>query len=108
MTTRIGELSCEPPGEGGVMRSALGGFSSIAMQPALSWNSISFQGTPSLTCSASSSLKTQVRKNCCSFSLAKLMQSCDRVEQGGASERGGIQIALGCWIGVGCWWIGGG
>mmetsp|Transcript_32408 Transcript_32408/g.85035 ORF Transcript_32408/g.85035 Transcript_32408/m.85035 type:complete len:209 (+) Transcript_32408:3642-4268(+) len=46
------------------------------MQPALSWNSMSCHGTPSLMCKASSSLNTQFRKNCWSFSLAKLMLNC--------------------------------
>ena len=41
----------------------LGGFSISSIAGWLSWNSISFHGTPSLMWSSSSVLKTQVRKN---------------------------------------------
>ena len=53
-----------------------GFFSMRSMQPWLSWNSTARQLTPSVRWISSSALKTHPRKNCCSFSLAKLMQSC--------------------------------
>ncbi len=54
------------------------GFSMSEMTPLLSAYGIGTHGTPSSLYCFSSPVKTVMRKNCCSFSLAKLMQSCSK------------------------------
>ena len=48
----------------------------IEITSLLSAYGIGVHGTPSSLYTCSSAVKTVTRKNCCSFSLAKLMQSC--------------------------------
>ena len=57
-------------------RMPFGVFSIRSMHPWLSWYSIGVHRTFSSEYSISSDLKTNLRKNCCSFSFAKLIASC--------------------------------